>query len=294
MMVIDCGCACHCFTRATQVRNDRVLTHNNMFLHNYHPTPYLLDAGFLKIHWYGFLMVIGGVAGLLLVLRLAKYYSIKRDDIFDMVFYWVVFAVIGARVYYVLYAWEFYKNNLPDIFKIWHGGLAVHGIMIGGFVAAAIFAWRKKINVWRMLDLAAIGLCAAQIVGRWGNYFNQEIFGKPTALLWGIPIDPVFRPVEYSTFQYFHPTVLYESLGSVLILAGLLTLFLKIAAKKNVVGIVFASYLMLYSVLRFALEFLRIDYSQVILGVRWPQIFSALLFIVGVALIFKLLKRRAK
>jgi phosphatidylglycerol:prolipoprotein diacylglycerol transferase len=137
------------------------------------------------------------------------------------------------------------------------------------------------------LDLAALGLVCAQIVGRWGNYFNQEIFGKPTSLPWGIPIDPAFRSAEYFDAQYFHPTVLYESLGSVVLLGILLLIFLKNVAGKKVVGIVFAAYLMGYSIMRFLLEFLRTDYSPIVFGARWAQIISVVLFLAGATLLIR-------
>ncbi|MFH0814533.1 MAG: prolipoprotein diacylglyceryl transferase [Candidatus Falkowbacteria bacterium] len=250
-----------------------------MFLHTYHPAPYLVEFGMLKIHWYGLLMVVGGLVGLFLVLRLAKFYKINKNDILDLAVYWLIFSIIAARIYYVLYAWELYKDNLLDILKIWQGGLAVHGIMIGGFAATIIFARRTKINVWHLLDLSAIGLCAAQIIGRWGNYFNQEIFGKPTGLSWGIPIDAALRPAGYASFEFFHPTVLYESLGNAIVLFVLLLLFFKVALKKNISGLIFAGYLILYSILRFCLEFVRIDYSPMLFGIRWAQIVSAALII---------------
>ncbi|MBI5254274.1 prolipoprotein diacylglyceryl transferase [Candidatus Falkowbacteria bacterium] len=269
-----------------------------MFLHTYHPTPYLAEFGILKIHWYGLLMVIGGLIGLFLVLRLAKFYEIKKNDIFDLAVYWLVFSIISARVYYVVYAWELYKDNLLDILKIWQGGLAVHGIMIGGFAATIMFAQGKKINIWQLLDLSAIGLCAAQIIGRWGNYFNQEIFGKPTSLGWGIPIDSVLRPAQYSGFEFFHPTVLYESLGNVVVLSILLVLFFMVETRYissvRVSGLVFFGYLILYSILRFCLEFVRIDYSPLLFGVRWAQIISAGLFVFGVVILSWQLMRKIK
>lgn len=266
-----------------------------MFLHTYHPSPYLVEFGILKIHWYGLLMVIGGLIGLFLVLRLAKFYKISKNDVLDLSLYWLIFSIIGARIYYVLYAWDLYKDNPFDILKIWQGGLAVHGIMIGGFAAVIMFARRKRLGILNLLDLSAIGLCAAQIIGRWGNYFNQEIFGKPTNLVWGIPINAALRPAEYARFEYFHPAVLYESLGNVIVLFVLLVVFLKLAVPKNISGLIFAGYIMLYSILRFCLEFVRIDYSPTLLDVRLAQIISGVLFIVGVVIIiWRLVCKRAE
>jgi len=258
-------------------------------LHTYTPNPYLIEWGIFKIHWYGFLMVVGGLLGLLLVLRLARFYKIKKQDIFDLVFYFVIFAVLGARIYYVLYAWEFYKTDLLGILRIWEGGLAVHGIMLGGFVAVIFFAYRKKIAVWKLLDLTVIGLVCAQILGRWGNYFNQELFGKPVE--WGIAIEPMFRPLEYAKEKFFHPVVMYESLGNVLVLGILLLVFWFLARERKIYGAVFSSYLILYSVLRFVLEFWRVDYSPEIFGVRWAMIASGALILLGTGLLVKILRK---
>jgi len=255
-----------------------------MFFHTYYPKPILFSIGKLEIHWYGFLMVLGGLAGLYLAYRLAKYFKLRPQMLFDLAFWWAVFGLIGGRIYYVIYAWEFYKDNLLDILKIWQGGLAVHGVMIGAFIATFIFAKLKKINWLKLFDLGAIGLVTAQIIGRWGNYFNQELFGKPTDLPWAIPIYPGFRPIEFIDSEYFHPTFLYESLANILLLAGLLLLVrLRFEQKLKIKhGIIFFSYVLGYSIIRFLIEFLRIDYSPLIFGMRWPQFFSIILILISI------------
>jgi len=255
------------------------------WFHDYNPQPILLQFGPIQIHWYGFLMVVGGLLGFYLILRLANKYQLDKKLIDDLFLYFVIGAVIGARVYYVIYAWGFYRDNWPDVFKIWEGGLAIHGIMIGGFAATWIFCRIKKQNFLLFADIIVVGIALAQVVGRVGNYFNQEIFGLPTSLAWGIPIDAVNRPPEFISSQYFHPTFLYESLGS-LIIVGVLLLFSLRRFKSNTQqpGNVFLLYLVFYSILRFSLEFLRIDYSPLIYGVRWAQIFSTLIVLTVVFL----------
>ncbi len=257
------------------------------FLHNYIPDPIFLNLGVVKIHWYGFLMVVGGLLALWIVIRLARQEKIKADQIVDLAFYWLVFSVIGARLYYVLYAWEYYRENLWDIVKVWEGGLAIHGILIGGFLAVLYFVQKNKLNFWRLADLIVPGLALAQAIGRVGNYFNQEIFGKPTDLPWGIPIEALYRPAQYLNNEYFHPTFLYESLGNLIIFGILITLTcLKIKGKVNwPAGVLFGGYLILYSIQRFCLEFLRIDYSPVIFGVRWAMVFSGLIIVGSLILI---------
>ena len=253
------------------------------FLHQYIPNPYLLEIGFLKIRWYGFLMVVGGLLGYWLILKLAKRKEMEPGIFEDLLLYFPVGAIIGARIYYVIYAWDFYQNNFWDIFKIWEGGLAVHGIMIGGFVATYLYCRKKKLSFFAIADVAVMGLAAAQMIGRAGNYFNQEIFGKPTELAWGIPIAIANRPVGYESFEFFHPVFLYECLGSLLI-AGLL-FFINWKKLNWKTGNVFAIYLILYSIMRFCLEFLRIDYSPAVFGVRWPMIMSVMIFICAIGVL---------
>jgi len=266
------------------------------FLHTHSPDPILFSIGSIDIHWYGFLMVFGGLIGLTLAWYLAKRFRIRRAWMFDLAFWWAVCGLVGGRIYYVLYAWTFYKDNPLDILKIWQGGLAVHGVMIGAFLATFVFAKVKKIPWLKMFDLCAIGLVTAQIIGRWGNYFNQELFGKPTDAAWGIPILPANRPFEHVAEQFFHPTFLYESILNIVLLAALLVLvwlrFNKKIKIKN--GIMFFSYILGYSIIRFNMEFFRIDYSPYVFGVRWAQLFSAILIVAAIFFIIFLSIRKGK
>ena len=256
------------------------------FLHTFHPQSILFKLGPLEVHWYGFLMVVGGLVGLAVILALVKKTDPLRKLFQDLLLYFVVGAVTGARVYYVLYAWEMYRGNWFDVLKIWQGGLAIHGIMLGGFAATWLFCRIKKQRFWFIADFAVVGLAAAQAVGRAGNYFNQEIFGKPTSLPWGIPIDAVNRPAVFAAAEYFHPVFLYECLGNLLIAAFLFLLLrrgLKTSGKEA--GVVFLLYLILYSAQRFSLEFLRVDFSPFIFGIRWAQAVSALLALFALGLL---------
>ena len=236
-------------------------------------------------------MVVGGLIGYFVVLKLAKLYQIDKKVIEELLIWFSVGAVIGARIYYVLYSWFFYQDNLLDIFKIWNGGLAVHGVMIGGFIATLLMCRVKKINFWKIADLAVIGLVSAQVFGRIGNYFNQEIFGKPTDLPWGIPIEPFNRPAEYLNFEFFHPTFLYESLANVFVFVILLSIFIRRVRRgrgENMgrEGSLFLLYLVLYSVIRFSLEFLRTDSSPELFGIRWAQLFSVVIILSVIVFLF--------
>jgi phosphatidylglycerol:prolipoprotein diacylglycerol transferase len=264
------------------------------FLHNYHPGSLLISFGLIHIYWYGFFIIIGIILGLALSLKLAEYYEIKKDDLIDLAFYLILGGIAGARIYDVFLSWDYYQNHLWDIFKIWQGGLAIHGAIILGAIIIFYFSKKKKINFWLLAFLITPSLALAQAIGRWGNYFNQELFGRPTNLPWGIPIDVYHRPLEYIDKIYFHPTFLYESLGDFLIFIILIAAHILIIQKKQkgaeqkeltenyIAG--FTIYGFLYSLLRFSLEFIRIDKAPVLFNLRWPQIFS--LAVMGIVTIF--------
>jgi phosphatidylglycerol:prolipoprotein diacylglycerol transferase len=271
------------------------------FLHSFEPSPVLISFGLIKIHWYGFFIVLAIILALLTSLSLAKKYKINRDDLFDLSFYLIIFGIIGARIYDGFLEWEYYSKNPLDILKIWQGGLAIHGGILAGFIVLYFFVKKKKIrglsgqNFWDdFFSLSFIivpGLALAQAIGRWGNYFNQELFGRPTKLAWGIPINILNRPVEYIFNDFFHPTFLYESLGSIFIFIVLICLHFYFF-KKNKINfrtklLISVTYLILYSVLRFFLEFIRIDFAPVFLGLRFPQVMSLLIIILSFFLIFK-------
>jgi len=270
------------------------------WLHNFQPQPILFQLGWLKIHWYGFLIACGAVLAFSLVLFLAKKYQLNKDHIFNLGFYVIIFGLIGDRLYYVFYAWKYYSHNLLDIFKIWQGGLAIHGAMIAGVLVILIYAKKNKLNPWFLTDLAVVALPLAMAIGRWGNFFNMELFGRPTNLPWGIFISEAKRPLEFISSTHFHPTFLYESFGNLIILIILLGFhFFRLKKYKNNLknisglGNITLIYLILYSILRFSNEFLRQDYSPYFLGLRWAQVIS--LLIIGSCLIifiYKLVSRK--
>src|SRR4030042_1043748 len=121
------------------------------FLHTFTPSPILLQIGWLKIYWYGLFIALGALVAFLIFLYLAKKYSISKDTAYNLSFYLLIFGLLGDRLYYVLYAWPYYSQNLLDIFKIWQGGLAIHGAMIGGFLVIYFFSKKHKFNPWLIL-----------------------------------------------------------------------------------------------------------------------------------------------
>ncbi len=259
------------------------------FLHTFQPRPILATLGPIHIYWYGLLMVSGILAAILVCLRLARFYDLKKEMIFDLSFWLIIFGLIGARVYDDFLQLPYYWRQPLDALKIWQGGLAIHGAIIAGLIVIFVFARRRKINFWRLTALITPGLALAQTIGRWGNYFNQELFGRPTALPWGLPIAPEHRPPTFMADSFFQPTFLYESLGCLFIFLILFSLNLYFIKRQRLNERIFvwltALYMILYSILRFALEFLRLDETPIFLSWRWPQIISLLLIILALLIL---------
>lgn len=260
------------------------------FLHTFQPQATITTIGPLDLRWYGLFLAAGVLAGLLLSLWLAKKDRTDTNLILDLSVWLIVSGLLGARLYEVILEWSYYKTNLGQIISIWQGGLAIHGAIIGGAIALFVFSSFKKLNFWRLTAICLPGLALGQAIGRWGNYFNQELFGRPTNLPWGIPIHPLYRPLEYLADSHFHPTFLYESLGCLIIALALFGLYnygYKKWADKIYIWLI-ALYMLLYSWLRFGLEFIRVDETILIWGLRWPQIFSLILVIAAFLLIIRI------
>lgn len=250
------------------------------FLHTYTPDPILLTIGPLTVRWYGLCIALGIVGALWIITRIARQYGISKDTIYQTAVPIIFWAIIGARLYYVLYAWEYYSTHLGDIIKIWEGGLAIHGALIGGILTLIYIQKRYNISALLYADMIVVGVALGQAIGRWGNYFNQELFGKPTDLPFGIPIAPAHRPADFLQYEYFHPTFLYESVLNLSIVALLYYLHRRRNKKVGFFageGRIALVYIILYSLVRFSMEFLRTDYSPIVFGLRWAQVLSGIL-----------------
>lgn len=255
------------------------------FLHYYHPNPIFLNLGFVEIRWYGFLISLAILICLFLVLYLAKKNNLSSDDIYDLAFWLVIGGVIGARLYEVfILDWSYYANNLSAIFKIWQGGLAIHGAIIGGGLAVWLWSKKNKKDFWKLLDLIAVVLPLGQAIGRWGNYFNQELFGKPTNWLIGIPILEKNRPFVFESYTYFQPTFLYESLLNLCLFFILFIIFKKIKTSAGTIAIL---YLLGYGIIRFLMEFVRLDPTPTFGWLRLPQIVSLIIFVLAITGLIK-------
>ncbi len=250
------------------------------FLHTFNPSPILAAFGPIHFYWYGLFIISGILSALTVSLYLAKLYNIKSDIIIDLAFWLIVGGIVGARVYEIFLELPYYLANPLSMLKVWQGGLAIHGAIIGGLISLWLFVKKYSLDFWQLAGVLSTSLPLGQAIGRWGNYFNQELFGLPTNLPWGIPINPINRPWQYANYEYFHPTFLYESIGNLLIFLILFALHY-LFIKKNKINnafyfILFTLYFLLYSCLRFSLEFIRLDATPVIFGLRFPQLVSLL------------------
>lgn len=220
----------------------------------------------IDIMWYGIIMAVAMVTAVLLVLRNAKKTGIKEDDMLDLALIALPCGVVGARLYYVLFNFSLYQEDLLSIFNTRLGGMAIHGGLIGGFIGGLIVALRKKLNLIKTADIIAPSVILGQAIGRWGNFINQEAHGGPTDLPWGIMVDGV----------KVHPTFLYESLWNLFIFAVLMTVF----RKKKYDGQMASIYLIGYSLGRFFIEGLRTD-SLMFGSFRVAQLISLMMIAVG-------------
>ncbi len=242
------------------------------------------DLGFIQIYWYSLFIFLGVIAGSLVIYQEAKKQSLALDDFVDLVFYTVIVAIIGARLYYVAFNLTYYLQNPVEIFEVWHGGLAIHGAILAGCLFLWFYTKKKHLNLGKLLDILVVGLILGQVIGRWGNFFNREAFGaittKAALVRQGLP-DFIIQGM-YVNGAYHQPTFLYESffnfLGFFVLIGVRRYRYLKVLQLTGV-------YLMWYSSIRFVVEGLRLD-SLMLGPIRIAQLVSLLLFILGVYLVF--------
>lgn len=225
---------------------------------------YLLDPiafslGPITVRWYGIILGSAALIGLWLAVMEGKRFRIPPDFFMDLLLIGVPSAIIGARIYYVAFKWDAYKNDLLEIFKIWNGGIAIYGALIGAIIAGYIYIRRKGYDFWRIADICAPSLIAGQMIGRWGNYVNQEAHGGPVTesfLRDSLHLPAWITDQMYIDGQFYHPTFLYESMWNLL---GLLLLFFLRRQSFLRAGELFFSYFIWYSIGRFFIEGLRTD-----------------------------------
>ena len=235
--------------------------------------PVLVKIGPFAIRWYGLLIVVGALLAGYIASREAERKGDEGEHAWDALAVILITGLLGARLYHVFSSptgsigWEYYRRHPVDIIAFWRGGFAglgVYGAVAGGALGMLAYTYWNKLSFPRWADYCAPGLILAQAIGRWGNYINQELYGYPTTLPWGITIDPPYRIPPYDDLtRYlldtrFHPTFLYESLWNLLCF-GLLMLLSRKYSNRLQDGDVFISYLILYPVGRFFVEALRPD-----------------------------------
>ena len=245
--------------------------------------PFIFHLGRLAPRWYGVLLAAGILIAILVTRRQLALRG-RDPGIAGEVAVWAVpCGVIGARLYHVATDWSAFSGNLEKIPLIQEGGLGIYGALLGGALGAVVGARRAGVPLLVILDCAVPGVALAQALGRFGNYFNQELFGGPTSLPWGLEIDLENRPAQYLDDATFHPTFLYESLWNLLVMAVLLR-----AARRwrqHPPGYYLALYLALYSLGRFFVEGLRVDPAHEVGPFRLNQVVAAVVFAISLAVL---------
>ena len=231
------------------------------------PSRNIIEIGPLDIRIYGLMIALGVIVAVWFIGWRMQQRSMNPEIAISLAWVAVPAGLIGARLYHVITDWRSFsdEDRWGDVYKIWEGGLGIPGAIIAGVIAAAVLCKMQGWSLAQILDIAAPTLLAAQAIGRLGNWFNQELFGRPTDLPWGLEIDQVNRPADYFTDTTFHPTFLYEALW-MLALMGLLLWLDKL--RKLPVGHLFALYVLGYASGRIWIEFLRVDPAYELAGVR--------------------------
>lgn len=267
----------------------------------------ILDLGFTQVRWYGAIIAFGFLLAVLFGGRMAYVWEINLDKMIDVLLFGTLGAIIGARGYYVAFKWDYYSAHLSEIPKIWEGGLAIYGGIIGGLLAAFIVCKIEKINFYNLLDMAGISLLIGQGIGRWGNYANQEAFGDFTNGNFGMMSDKVVDYIQRHPASfglegvsdipsyiaendlYVHPTFFYESVWCIL---GFFVLYIILKKFRKFSGQLFLSYGLWYGLERMIVEGMRTD-SLFIgnTGIRVSQALSfGIVLVCGSLLVVKLIK----
>ena len=247
--------------------------------------PILFEFGPIQIRFYGLMYVIAIFVGSFLIKKEVRRKGIQLtdDDVMSFILWSVLGGIIGARVYYVVFNWGYYFANPKEIPAVWHGGLAIHGGLMGGVLVAYLYLNRRKISFWRMADCVAPAIILGQAFGRFGNFMNGDAHGRPTTMPWGIifPSDSIAGREFPNT--PLHPTMLYEMLIN---LSLFLVLWFGLRKREYKNGFIFAMYLMLYSLGRFVVENFRAD-SLMMGPLRVAQVVSLTLALIALGVIVK-------
>ena len=251
--------------------------------------PILIQIGNLKIYWYSIMILLGVIIGCYIVIKESKKYNISKEKMSDILFYTIIFGIIGARLYYVIFNLDYYLNNPVDIIKVWEGGLAIHGGIIAGILYLIYYTKKNNIKLLLMTDICIPGLLIGQALGRWGNFFNKEAHGPmvsleylkqlhlPTFIINGMNINGI----------YYIPTFFYESIWCII---GLIIILLFRRINKIKLGQITGFYLIWYGIGRYVIESYRTD-SLMINTLKQAQIISIIMILIGIILLIISIKQ---
>ncbi|MCM2590203.1 prolipoprotein diacylglyceryl transferase [Rossellomorea marisflavi] len=247
--------------------------------------PIAFQLGPISVHWYGVIIGLGIALGMYMVIRESKRQGLHPDTFIDLLVWAIPIAIISARIYYVAFEWNnYYADHPEDIIKIWNGGIAIHGALIGSVLTTIIFAKIKGLSFWKLTDIAAPSLIVGQAIGRWGNFINQEAHGREVSrqFLENLHLPRFIIDQMYIDGAYYHPTFLYESLWNVVVLILLLIIRRKVKSLRR--GELFLTYVIGYSIGRFFVEGMRTD-SLMLGDFRFAQVISVALIVAAIVTI---------
>ena len=246
-------------------------------------SPIMFTVAGISIRWYSVLILVAVIISFILIFSEAKRFGISKEFIFNMLFWTLLFGILGARLYYVIFNWSYYGENLTEIFKIWHGGLAIHGGIIFGALTMFIYCKKYKLRLNKMLDIVVPALLIAQAIGRWGNFFNGEAYGIAVKYITLVKIKIIPQFIIDNMFindSYHLPLFYFESLWC--LLGFFLSLFFR---RRRYIKInqLTGFYLIWYGFARFFIEIYRTD-SLMIGNVKVAMVVSVIMVIVGIGI----------
>ena len=252
----------------------------------------IINLGIVSIHWYSIILFIAILVGSNLAIKEAKRHGFEENFMVNLLFLGVIVGIVGARIYYVIFNFDYYKDNLIEIFKVWNGGLAIHGGIIAGLITISVICYKKKVNLLKILDYLVVGLILAQAIGRWGNFFNGEAHGSVTTLahLQSLYLPQFIIDGMHINGNYYIPTFLYESVWCFI---GFIIMIVLRRKKFMKIGYLTSFYLVWYGIERFFVEGMRTD-SLMLFSLRVAQLVSLAMVIIGIILFVYSLKKSKK
>lgn len=245
--------------------------------------PIIFSIGNFQVRWYSVILLVAFLVAYYFINREAKRFDVEKDFVFNLLFWTLIFGIVGARIYYVIFDWEYYSTNLSEIWKVWNGGLAIHGGIIAGLLTIIVYTKKYNLRVVRYLDYVVVGLIIGQAIGRWGNFFNAEAHGIATSLehLQSLHIPEFIINGMRINGVYYTPTFFYES---IFCLVGFVIICIVRRNKYTKVGTPTALYLIIYGIIRFFIERSRTD-ALMFCGFKIAMIVSIIMVIIGVVML---------